>query len=521
MSALQSYAPHEDAAVFVAGTMDLHTRGTSQSFDQFAASAQTVDALADTLASPALVAAWADAIVCYWEAELADGRIRADEPLYLLDLAPAYGRLAWLMLQALEERLPRSSAAALDFRYVACEENDDDATRWHKHRAWTTLATKRRFTFARWRGVVGSALMMADTELPVSSATNPVVLLAPGLFERQPSGLFAAHRGKWMKGCHVSQPDADSTDELDGALACEWHEMRVGTLDTACEALVAYYVTHVPSAALLLPRVTLAMLDALGRFCGRAGYLLLAAAHGVCTEQQLRANALWPRLAWLHRDAPQPVNFHALAMHHKMNAAAVYQRQLSGHGLVAYAAWWRAGAPPLDRGIDALRARLDAHHPDDSAHLAASAEALAEVAPPDTLLALLRVSHHDPRLLGRSISGYGNRPLHLTDSELHAWRAAIDNVWQRHVRDGRDPMLDRQLGARERNISQRSRAGRRRRRRALLPRTLPAGHRTSRRRDHARRHGARTRSGPSRMCGATPFPALSRCALAIFARVSR
>ncbi|CAB3770177.1 GNAT family N-acetyltransferase [Paraburkholderia humisilvae] len=459
MSALQTYAQREAETVFVAGMTDSRAHELPQSFDQFAASAQTVDALADAMATPALATAWADAIVCYWEGELADGRIRTDRPIYLLDLAPAYGRLAWLMLQALEERLPGSAAAMLDFRYVACEDEEGDAmeekTQENAHRkahrkvhgAWTRLAAKRRFTFARWRGTVGSALLIADTELAISSAANPVVLLAPGLFERQPSRLFAAHRGKWMQGCYTREPGASSSGEqLDDALSCEWHEMRTGAMDASCEPLAVHYIAHLPSAAVLLPAVTFAMLDALSRFCGRAGYLLLATAHGVCTERQLRTNALWPSSARLHQDAPQPVNFHALAMYHQTKGAAVYARQLADHGLVAYAAWWRPSEPPPERCMATLRTCLDAHHPDDSAHLAASAEALAEVAPPEALLALLRLSRHDARVLGRLISGYGDRPLCLTDSELHAWRAAVFSVWQRHAPGVLDPMLDRQLG---------------------------------------------------------------------------
>lgn len=411
----------------------------------FASTMQAADWFADALATPALAAAWADAVVGYWEAELSDGRIDPGEPLYLLDLAPARGRLAWLLLHALEERLPGSPAATLDYRYVASKDGDEGGE--EAHAEWTWLAAKRRFTFARWRGPIGSTLLIADSGLAITGTANPVVLLAPGLFERQPSGLFAAHRGAWMRGRLAGEPDAALPEEQgDVPLTCEWQAMRTDAIDARCETLAVHYVAHLPSSALLLPDATLEMLDALNRFCARTGYLLLAAAHGVCTERQLRAGMLWPRRAWLQQDATQPVNFHALALYHKALAATVYQRQLADHGVVVHAAWWRAGQPPLDGGVDALRARLDAHHPDDSVHLAVSAEALADVAPPEILLTLLRQSHHDPRVLGRMVSGYGDRPLHLTDSELHAWRAALASVAERHVPDAADPLLDRQLG---------------------------------------------------------------------------
>ncbi|CAB3760443.1 GNAT family N-acetyltransferase [Paraburkholderia solisilvae] len=430
-------------------TMEPFASGERDMRSGFAASAQFVDQLADALANPALAAAWANAVVGYWEAELAAGRIDPHEPLYLLDLAPAQGRLAWLLLQALEERLPGSPAATLDYCYVVCESGDSEggAAPSAMHGPWTRLATKHGFAWGQWRGAIGSGLQIAHSGLVIACPRNPVVLLAAGLFERQSSSLWAAHRGEWMQGRYAYRPDTQLSGEQDGdMLNCAWHAMPVHAMDAHCEPLAAHYVAQLPSAPLLLPVETLAMLDALDRFCSRAGYLLLAAAHGVCSEQQLRAGMLWPKSAWLQHDAPLPVNFHALAMYHAAYAATVYQRQLADDGLVVHAVWWRAGEPPLDERVAALRASLDAHHPDDSASLAASAEALAAIAPPDTLLALLRLSHHDSRVLARLVSGYGSRPLHLTDTALYAWRAALLRVAQRHLPDRRNPSVDQQLG---------------------------------------------------------------------------
>lgn len=429
--------PHEacsaDAAV-AGSTMAAHPRRFSESL----AAVPPADWLADLLAGPALAAAWADAIVCFWEAEYANGSLDPAHPAILLDLEPARGSLAWLLVQALDQRLPRSRVPALRFRYLACVDHEAMREWLGGHPQLAALRQQGQFDTV-------SALEMQGQDGVLGAARNPCVVLALGLFQRLPAELHAVHYGDWLEGevLHDNEVDADAGQACQ--LSYAWRSTSPDQLDARCKPLAAHYLANMISAPVLLPVAGLAWLEWVEGICER-GYLLLAADPGALSEQQLRAGALTPPAAWTPGESVLPVNYHALAWYQRQHGAAVYQRQTSEAGIVLHAAWRGNDGASLGERLELLHARLDSHHPEDRLHLAATAAALAETAPLDTLLTWLRMSDYDPRVLAAWLPAWVERPPSLTYGDLARCREALVEVWRHYLLDPDDLAFIQQLG---------------------------------------------------------------------------
>ncbi|MDN7183264.1 GNAT family N-acetyltransferase [Caballeronia sp. SEWSISQ10-4 2] len=390
--------------------------------------------LADVLAGPAWADAWARAIVCFWETELAHGALDPAEPAYLFDLEPGRGTLAWLLTSAIEERLLSSTAAALKPRYLACGEDEDDATlsALRVHPRWAPSIAQGRFGTARWHVAEGGALHRHGDANALESTINPVVVLAPGWFSHQPADLYAVHYGAWLEArVEQAMPPDEPGVRL---LSYEWDPASPQACASTWALLAAQYLARLVSAPVMLPTGAAVLIDAI-QSVSAGRYLLLACDIGTDNEAQIRDGALAAPEVWQGGESMLPVNFHALAW--RQRGAWVHQRQVGAHGLVLYAAWSREGAAPStmagQRALHRMRDALDACVPDDALHLAQAVEELGENASFPTLLSLLRASHHDPCALSAMLPQWLERASLLSRDARHAWRIALIETWRHHL----------------------------------------------------------------------------------------
>jgi len=380
------------------------------------------------MASPALAGAWADAILSYWQHGMACGAIDAASPLYLIDFAPAGGLLAWRLLNALQERLARHELAARPC-LVACCEHHSDADALLHHPGLNGFVQRGWLDAAVFDAESDSALTLRHQKLSVLAAANPAVLLALGHFAALPAGLMAVHYGELLDST-VALSRAEGAQDLD--LSYDWPPCSTAATETPqIAALLAYYRTHFHSAALLLPRTALRMLERMQRISG-GRYLLLAADAGVCDEQAIRLGAMMPPEHWHACGNQVPVNFHALALAQRAGGATVWNRQLAQDGVVLHAAWCGDGAAT---GMQQLYPMLEAAHPDQEAALRRVMRAIlpASGSDPGAVLALIRQSSHDPAMLMAALDALIDSPPALSDCARREWRSALAGVWQNYL----------------------------------------------------------------------------------------
>ncbi|WP_407999692.1 GNAT family N-acetyltransferase [Massilia sp. SM-13] len=376
-----------------------------------------------SLASPGLAGAWADAIMLYWRHGIESGAIDAGQTLYLVDLAPAQGQLAWRLLKALRAGLERRKLA-LNVCLVACCRSQEDADALLGHPCLSPFAAQGWLDAAPFDAGSDSALTLRSRKISLLAADNPMVLLALDHFSTLPSELMAVHYGE-LFGCAVAVHQAEGAAHLD--LAYEWTRRppehgAAATPQAAC--VLDHYRTHFHSAALLLPEQAMATLQRLQRIAG-GRYLLLAADAGVCDEQAIRLGAMAPPNQWHPGETQAPVNYHALSLAQRRDGALACNLQLEDGGIVMHAAW-RAGAQaPDEDGMRQIAAVLEAAHPTHEQALR-QLDGLNEKA----FLALLHQSHHDPAMLAAAMDALSGVPFRLADCSHRAWRQALGRVWE-------------------------------------------------------------------------------------------
>ncbi|MFM0643402.1 GNAT family N-acetyltransferase [Paraburkholderia bryophila] len=444
---------------------DTQVAHTGLRFADVCATLPVAGPLADMLAGPRWANAWADAIVCFWETESALGTLDSDQSLYVLDVSPGRGVLAWLLVQAIEDRLSSSDVAGVDWRYLVCDEGCDEgreagevnavATASPVHETLQHLRTHSRFASlietgrldtASWSLFTDGALRPDGQQTVIERLVNPVVAVAAGWFSRQPADLYAAHYGQWLEAYVEADIDV-SADAAAYTLSYRWQPASTDDLAPLWGPLAERYVASLVSASVLLPTGAMALADALRRLSGER-YLMLACDIGASSEADLRDGALSAPDTWLPGDTRAPVNFHALAW--RQPSAWVVQRQTDAHDLAVQAGWSRAGSEPPMTARLKLTDIIERCEPCDARRLAQVAESVAEHAPLDTLATLLRASAYDPAVLAAMLPHWPARAAQLSGASnqtVQLWRHAFAQTWRHHLPDTQTVQFDAQLAS--------------------------------------------------------------------------
>jgi len=365
------------------------------------------------MATPLLAQACADALLMYWQSGLDSGRVDPAQPLYIVDLAPAQGRFAWLLLKALQDRR-RGRQRDLRICLLACCGSSDAGAALLAHSHLRHFAEQGWLDAATLDMRHGGSLSLLQHDTRLLHADNPLVLLGLGFFQTLPSGLFGVQYGKLFEG--------QLAVGAGQALSYQW----TPTGENATP-LLDYYRHRLHSAAILLPGLALDLLHCLQHIAG-GDYLLLACDPGVCDEQAIKLGTLMPPAHWNEASAALPVNFHALSLSQSGQGASV-RNLLAGDGMVLHLAWRDAAGSVDEHGFGRVCAGLEAAHPGHGAAMRQLAATGVKGAGSAGWLALLRQSGHDPAVLKLLCGAFSEAPPALDDGARRAWQNALAASW--------------------------------------------------------------------------------------------
>lgn len=383
------------------------------------------DATAERLASPLLAHAWADAIVHFWETGIAAGSIDPAQPLYLFDLAPGGGELAWLLIAALKQQLV-TRRLCVQPCYVACSADPARLAYLESHPYLAQYADEGWLDCTSWQAGTDETLTLRRQDVALLRTENPVVLLCLEWFQSLPSDLYGVENGHIMEGLAAIRGER---------IAYDWQVWEEPvSAPSMLRPLLAHYRGRCTGVPLLLPVAACEAIDTFHRLsAGR--YLMLSADPGSYLEQHARLGAFAPPATW-RRDvatAPLPVNYHAISLHQHAQGARTWNRQLEEGGVVLHAAWRDDNAAIPAAAFSGVVACLNDMHPEDNRRLAA---ALTD-SPPQHLaenaLTLLRHARHDPHVLKACIRALIEHPLSLTDVTRQTWRTALARTWANYL----------------------------------------------------------------------------------------
>ena len=384
------------------------------------------------LVSPRMAQAWAACIVAYWSRLVQQGGLDPTQPLYVLDLSPPGGVLATGLLQALVDGLRAHGLHEWPVCYLLCQRGDPQQQAIPA--ALLPFERSGLLQSARWDARTGKPLMVGQDRLPLFGVRNPVVVVAACSFGVMPAQWYASHQGQLWRG-HAALAPASDGEPGEQELHVQWQDdLAPAQLSSGEALLLDHYRVGLPSAGFVLSEGALAMLDAVADFStGR--YLLLAADHGVSLERQIRAHALAPPQRLLPGALRLPVNFHALALHQRMNGAAVALEQRHDDGWVLHLAC-RDDKLGLDsQAFAAWRELLRQAHPDDRGHDCSALPWLALEVQASAWDHVLRRSACDPLVLQTLLNSLGDElaiehdgpsAAALSESLMRAWSNALE-----------------------------------------------------------------------------------------------
>lgn len=394
---------------------------------------------ATLMATPLLAQACAVALLRYWQSGVERGAMNPDKPFYIVDLAPAQGQFAWLLLKALRARLDQRQRAWTICLLACCDSRAAGA-------ALLAHPYLGDFVAQGWLDAVsvgaadGAGLALQRGGIDLLQTDNPLALLGLGLFQTLPSDLFGVHHGKLFEGVLAVTPESGASSgptAPDQASHGTGHTLRyqwqpapllAPVLAPLLAPLFDYYLGRLHSAPLLMPSLALTLLQRLRHIAG-GRYLLMACDPGVCDELALRLGGLTPPARWDADSAALPVNFHALSLSQRQHGAAVCNLAAGDDGLILHLACCDAGAEVDADHFERLCGDLQAAHPAHNASLRQLASGGAQPAAMHDMLALLHLSAYDPAVLQQLCRAWSGKALKLDDSARRAWLRALEASW--------------------------------------------------------------------------------------------
>ncbi|MGI4937267.1 MAG: hypothetical protein ACRYF5_11050, partial [Janthinobacterium lividum] len=370
---------------------------------------------------PLSAAAWADAIVAFWEMARQREDFDAQAPFDVLDLAPGRGATVWLMLQALRRRI----AALPDFqpklRYLASAPQRQLLLPLRSQEELKPLIADGSLVPVLWDPERGDPCLLTLTGRQPWLPRNPVVVLAHDRWSSLAQRLLAVHYGKLLEA-DLSQLERTPTSNDNQPRL--WQPLGAPPLPAALDEMMQRYRDQFNSAPVPIPVGALRVIERIATLAPH-GYLVIAAAPGATSERKLRLCHFGPLVNDYARTGSAPVNFHLLEQRYGELGAAVWQRDLYGDMATQLALGNMAGAASqLARTVSALdKGTLGGSAALVQAMKALSTKPLASLGHTelDTMLALLRQSEYDPEVFHAGGDSLTNALHAHADCNREAW----------------------------------------------------------------------------------------------------
>jgi RimJ/RimL family protein N-acetyltransferase len=456
------------------------SRSAKAAATAFGASAESLARAGDV--SPLAAAAWANAILQFWEDGLACGEIDVANPLDVLDLAGGDIATVWVMLRALLSRCDKRRVP-VRIRYLVVAPRRALLEPVRRHAALAPSLAQGVLVPLLWNPERGDPCLLSPTGRTPWQPANPVVVVAHDLWRQLPQRLFAVHYGKLLEAdptgrkavvrvdpgpiADTSQPrmpgvedsamvrsfNTDSSTPESSTLQpssaqstaqpeTPWHAAFASILAEQIGQPVDSFLARFNSVPLPVPSGALELIERLAVRCSK-GYLMLASAPGFASDRALRLLSFADALSDRDKGIAPPVNFILTAERHAALGASTWQSDLQGGRAIQVALRTRSPESAPQRLADTVAAMAGAGVADAAGML----EAMRGLRGPclDARLALIRASLHDPQVLSAGIGATVEGLRSGQNVVREAWVTALKAVWENHLPQAGGPAMHREI----------------------------------------------------------------------------
>lgn len=353
--------------------------------------------------NPALARAYAEVALGFLRDLVAGGaHFDAAAPFTVIELGAGSGRFAYFFVNAFRSLLALSPFAALPFRYVMTDFTKANLAFWRTHEVLAPLCEAGLIDFALFDAESDDALRLerAGGVLAAGGLSRPPVVIANYVFDGITQDAFSFRGGKVME-CRVTlsadRADPDLGDPAAiGSFACNYSDHPLAAPpypETLFNAILADYAGTLGDTTILFPSGALRCLDRLSRLAD-GPLLLLTADRGEQRDEDLGRH---PEIGMaVHGSFSLPVNYHAIAEYVVKLGGEVLTTAYR-HANLAVSAFLLGG--PYGETRLAFDQAIEHFGPDDFYTLARGLRAEPRALDFAQLLALVRLSGFDPRVL--------------------------------------------------------------------------------------------------------------------------
>lgn len=353
--------------------------------------------------NPRLASAYAAVLLGF----LRDSAAAGEEPATIVELGAGSGRFGFLLVKALLDLRARSPWPELRFRYVLTDVAEATLAFWRAHPQLQPWFASGVLDLGRFDAVRDSELHLehAGVTLRPGAGSAPLAVVANYVFDGLPQDAFLVRGGRlrhWLLELRAPPPGAEpaEADALAG-LDPVWHAAPLAGPpypEPAFNEALAHYARTLADTVLLFPCAALRCLERLAAL-GGGPLLLLSGDRGETGAAALDGRDS-PGLA-RHGSVSLPVNYHALARHAERLGGAALTGAHRHAGLALCAVLLGTGGARFAETRYAWELAVEHARPDDFFHLRRGVQEHYEALDAGRMLALLRLSHWDPRVLDR------------------------------------------------------------------------------------------------------------------------
>ncbi len=366
---------------------------------------------------PAVAEQYAAMIARYWREAQRLGQIDRERPLDVLDLCPGDGMGGALLIGAIRRRIGSAATAAIRYLPLRIDrffvDSDFD---------FTGISPRWRFNGG---SLHFSAQHCAAVEGTSYRAENPLVVVAHDAWSQLPQELFAIHYGKLLRA-NLSTLRSEAHDAEKNC----WDPVEDQSWDYRLHSLLAHYRMEFNSSPLVYPLGGLRILDSILAIAPR-GAFVLACSPGSVKDLSLRLTSFNDVTVGYRDSGYLPTNFRFFAEWVRSQCGVAAEVELPDQRVLQ--TLMLGGEAHGKDVLDAVLRCVDVSLLASSTHLVEVVRNLGGAASLDLRLVLLHMSRFDPAVF-RAGAGDLLRALSQPGQpDLHAWRDALNRVWQNHL----------------------------------------------------------------------------------------
>jgi hypothetical protein len=246
------------------------------------------------------------------------GKLVADEPIYMVELGSGHGRFTFHFLTALNSFLKPMGIEHVKWCYVFTDFTQRNLDFVRKHPSFAQLIEQGKFDFALYdiEAPMDMKLQVSGKTLTTGSCQNPMVVIGNYVFDGVRQDCFHVENGQLFEALpRVTAPEEIKkgvTGESMEGLKLEWQNRPCRTdyyPDPSWNQVLRHYTETVHNASFLFPTSALVCLQNLLRISGNK-MLMLTADNGY-TSMERWENTEGPQIAW-HGSFSWLVNYNAM-----------------------------------------------------------------------------------------------------------------------------------------------------------------------------------------------------------------